>query len=120
MALNEHIVDADSLSFEWSADPSIDSGDFVVIGGLRGVAETTASEKPNGRGVYSATVKLKGVFIGTSADAFTAGQAVYLDAAATSGTALTNDPDGVNNKLVGYAYYAKSGGAGKVYVRVNN
>ena len=117
MALNEIYKDADSLSYNFgSSDPSISSGDFVVIGGIRGVAETDAVQRADGD--YWATVRHVGVFTGTTADAVTVGAAIYLASAATSGTALTTTA--TSNELVGYAIEAKGAGAGNVKVRVNN
>jgi predicted RecA/RadA family phage recombinase len=58
------------------------------------------------------------VYAGTTADAVTVGDALYLAAAATSGTALTTTVG--SNELVGYAIAAKGAGAGDVWVRVNN
>lgn len=117
MALNEIYKDGDSLPINFgTSDPGIVSGEFVSFGSLRGVAETTATERPDGD--WYATIRLKGVFAGTTADAVTVGAALYLASAATNGTALTTTVG--SNKLVGYAVAPKGSGAGSVWVRVNN
>lgn len=117
MALNEIYRDGDSLPINFgTSDPGIVSGEFVSFGSLRGVAETTAEERPDGD--WYATIRFKGVFVGTTADAVTIGAPLYLAAAATNGTALTTTVG--SNKLVGYAAAPKGAGAGDVWVRVNN
>lgn len=116
MALNEIYKDAFSLSYSLgAADPGIVSGEFVVIDGIRGVAETDAVLRD---GNYWVTLRHIGVFTGTTADAVTVGDPIYLAAAATNGSALTITATG--NLLVGYAIEAKAAGAGNVKVRVNN
>lgn len=117
MALNEIYRDGFSLPLNFgSSDPSVDSGDFVVVDGLRGVAETDAVERADGD--WYATVRMIGVFAGTTADAVTVGDPIYLAAAATVGTAMTTTVG--SNELVGYAVAPKGAGAGDVWVRVNN
>lgn len=119
MALNEIYKDAFSLSYSLgAADPAIVSGNFVVIDGIRGVAETDAALRADGN--YWVTLRHVGVFTGTSADAVTVGAPIYLAAAATKGTALTTAAGAGANELVGYAIEAKGAGAGNVKVRVNN
>jgi predicted RecA/RadA family phage recombinase len=114
MALNEIYVSGESLNY---VVPSATvSGDFVVLGGIVGVAETSAALSADTN--YYATLRHIGVFSGTSADAVTLGAAVYLASAATRGTALTTTVG--SNELVGYAIEAKSAGAGTVKVRINN
>lgn len=116
MALNQIFKDADGLSYNLGAsDPTIDSGEFVVLGGIRGVAETDAELRADGN--YWVTLRHVGVFSGTTADAVTVGAPVYLAASATSGTALTTTA--TDNDLVGYAIAAKGAGTGDVWVRVN-
>lgn len=117
MALNQIYKDADGLSYNLgSVDPGIASGDFVVLGGIVGAAETDAELRADGN--YWVTLRHVGVFAGTTADAVDVGDAIYLAAAATSGTALTITD--VGNQLVGYAIAAKGAVAGDVWVRVNN
>ncbi len=118
MALNEIYRDGDSLPINFgTSDPSIASGEFVSITTvLYGVAETAATERTDGD--WYATIRFKGVFSGTTADAVTVGAPIYLAAAATNGTALTTTSAG--NRLVGYAVAPKGAGAGDVWVRVNN
>lgn len=115
MALNEVYAEADSLNY---VVPSATvSGDFVVLGSnIVGVAEVDAKEGADGS--FYATLRHKGVFIGTTADAVTLGAAIYIASAATRGTALTTTA--TSNKLVGYAVKAKASGAGDVHVRINN
>lgn len=114
MALNEVYVNGESLNYD--VNQNVASGDFVVLGGLVGVAETSA--KLGADGNYYATLRHIGVFSGTTADAVTVGAALYLADAATYGTALTTTSG--SNKLVGYAIKAKGAGAGDVMVRINN
>lgn len=117
MALNEIYKDGDSLPINLgSSDPAIVSGNFVAFGSLRGVAETTATERPDGD--WYATIRFVGVFAGTTADAVTVGAPIYLAAEATKGTALTTTA--TSNELVGYAVAPKGAVAGDVWVRVNN
>jgi predicted RecA/RadA family phage recombinase len=119
MALNEIYRDGFSLPLNFgSVDPSVDSGDFVVVDGLRGVAETDAVERADGD--WYATVRMIGVFVGTTAEAATVGEAFYLAAGATNGVAVTDDDDTGSNFLVGYAIAPKAIGAGDVWIRVNN
>lgn len=117
MALNEIYKDGDSLPINLgSSDPAIASGDFVVFGSLRGVAETAATERPDGD--WYATIRFVGVFAGTTASAATVGAPIYLADSATKGTALT--AVSTDNELVGYAVAPKGAVAGDVWVRVNN
>lgn len=119
MATNEIYRDAFSLSYDLgAADPAIESGDFVVIGGLSGVAETDSALREDGR--YWATIRHIGGFSGTTADAVDVGDALYLASAATSGTALTTADGSGANFLVGYAISRKGAGAGNVVVRINS
>ena len=119
MALNEIYRDGDSLPINFgTTDPGVASGEFVVVGSLRGVAETTATERPDGD--WYATVRFKGVFEATTADAVTVGAPIYLAAAATNGTAVTTSSGSGANFLVGYAVNSKGAGAGDIWVRVNN
>ncbi|GEM_PF-1003663 len=116
MALNEIYVDGESLNY---VVPSATvSGDFVVLGGIVGVAETSAALSADTN--YYATLRHIGVFSGTTADAVAVGAAIYLASAATRGTALTTDSDTGSNELVGYAIEAKGAVAGNVKVRINN
>lgn len=114
MALNE--VYANGESIEYVADEAVDSGDFVVLGGIVGVAETDAVEGADG--VFRATLRHIGVFRGTTSDAVTVGADIYLASAVTFGTALTTTVG--SNKLVGRAIRAKDATAGDVFVRINN
>jgi len=114
MALNEVYVNGESLNYE--VDENVKSGDFVVLGGIVGVAETSAKEGPDEN--YYATLRHIGVFRGTTAEAVAVGDAIYLASAATFGTALTKTVG--SNKLVGYAVKAKGAVAGDVHVRINN
>lgn len=119
MALNQIYANADSLSYNLGAvNPAIVSGEFVVIDGIRGVAETDAAVRADGN--YWVTLRHVGVFAGTTADAVTVGAPIYLAAAATNGTALTTNAAAGANELVGYAIAAKGAVAGDVWVRVNN
>jgi predicted RecA/RadA family phage recombinase len=114
MALNEVYANGESLSY--SVNENVESGDFVVLGGIVGVAETSAVEGEDSN--HYATLRHIGVFRGTTADEVTVGDAIYLASAATYGTALTTTSGG--NELVGYAVKAKSAVAGDVHVRINN
>jgi predicted RecA/RadA family phage recombinase len=114
MALNEVYVDGESLNYV--VNSAVESGDFVVLGGIVGVAETSAVEGADGS--HYATLRHIGVFRGTTADAVTVGAAIYLASAATYGTALTTTVG--SNKLVGHAIKAKGAVAGEVFVRINN
>jgi predicted RecA/RadA family phage recombinase len=116
MALNEVYVDGESLNYV--VNSAVESGDFVVLGGLVGVAETSAALGADSS--YYATLRHIGVFRGTTAVAVTVGAAIYLAAGATYGTALTTDDDEGGNELVGYAIKAKGAVAGDVFVRINN
>ena len=116
MALNEVNVSGESLNYVVNA--AVVSGNFVVLGALRGVAETSAALGADA--AYYATVRHIGVFRGTTADAVTVGAAIYLASAATYGTALTTDSDTGSNELVGYAVKSKGAVAGDVFVRINN
>ena len=118
MATNEVYRDGFSLPYNFgTSDPGIVSGEFVsIVAGLRGVAETDAVERADGD--WWATIRLVGVFTGTTADAVTVGAPIYLASAATNGTALTTTAS--SNRQVGTAYLPKGAGAGLVYVRINN
>ena len=116
MALNEVYVSGESLNYPVNSD--VESGDFVVLGGLVGVAETSAKEGPDSN--HYATLRHIGVFRGTTADAATVGAALYLAGGVTFGTALTTDDDEGGNEFVGYAIKAKGAVAGDVHVRINN
>lgn len=116
MALNEVYKDGESLNYV--VNSAVESGDFVVLGGIVGVAETDAALGADAS--YYATLRHVGVFRGTTADAVTVGAAIYLDGGVTYGTALTTDSDTGNNELVGYAIRAKGAVAGDVFVRINN
>lgn len=121
MALNQIYKDADGLSYNLGAvNPNIDSGDFVVLGGIRGVAETDAELRADGN--YWVTLRHIGVFAAETTEAATVGEAFYLDAAATSGLTVTDDDNLGANFLVGYAVAPKSVsvGAEAVWIRVNN
>ena len=116
MALNEINVNGESLNYV--VNSAVATGDFVVLGGIVGVAETSAALGADTS--YYATVRHIGVFRGTTADAVAVGAAIYLAGAATYGTALTTDSDTGSNELVGYAVKAKGAVAGDVHVRINN
>lgn len=118
MALNEINKDGFSLSRNFGTnDPGIASGEFVwITAGVRGVAETAAVERADGD--WWATIRMIGVFQGTTADAVTEGAALYLASAATNGIALTTTA--TSNNLVGYAVGTKGAVAGNVNVRINN
>jgi predicted RecA/RadA family phage recombinase len=118
MALNE--VYAEALSLNYVVDEEVLSGDFVVLVdpltagvSLRGVAEIDAKLGADGNNY--ATLRHVGVFTGTSAEAFAAGQTVYL-AAGTFGTELATS----GSYAVGVAIKAKDAVAGDVHVRINN
>jgi len=116
MALNEVYANGESINY---VVPSATvTGDFVVLGGIVGVAETSAALGSDS--AYHATLRHIGVFIGTTADAATVGAPIYLASGATYGTALTTDADGGSNELVGHAIEAKGAVAGNVKVRINN
>lgn len=114
MALNEIYKEADSLNYP--VNSAVNSGDFVVLGGIVGVAEIDA--KLGADGAYYSTLRHKGVFSGTTADEVAVGDAIYLADEATFGTALT--VTATDNVLVGYAVAAKAAVAGDVHVRINN
>jgi predicted RecA/RadA family phage recombinase len=114
MALNEVYANGESLNYV--VNENVESGDFVVLGGIVGVAETDAKEGADGE--HYATLRHIGVFRGTTADAVTVGAPIYLASAATYGTALTTTVG--SNKLVGHAIKAKGAVAGEVFVRINN
>jgi len=116
MALNEVYANGESLNYV--VNSAVDSGDFVVLGGIVGVAETDAELGADS--AYYATLRHIGVFRGTTADAATVGAAIYIAAGATYGTALTTDDDTGSNELVGYAIRSKGAVAGDVFVRINN
>ena len=114
MALNEVYANGESLNYV--VNENVESGDFVVLGGIVGVAETDAKEGADGE--HYATLRHIGVFRGATADAVTVGAPIYLASAATYGTALTTTVG--SNKLVGHAIKAKGAVAGEVFVRINN
>ena len=114
MAVNEVYANGESLSYP--VNSATVAGDFVVLGGIVGVAETSAVQGPDEN--YYATLRHIGVFTGTTSEAVAVGDALYLASAATRGTALTKTASG--NKLVGYAIKAKGATAGAVAVRINN
>ena len=114
MALNEVYVDGESLNYP--VNQAVTSGMFVVLGGIVGVAETSAAQGADS--AYYATLRHIGVFRGTTSDAVTVGAAIYLASEATYGTALTTTS--TDNEFVGYAVKAKGAVAGDVFVRINN
>ena len=114
MALNEVYKHGESLNYP--VNSAVVSGDFVVLGGIVGVAETSAALGADGS--YYATLRHEGVFSGTTSDAVSVGDAIYLASSATYGTALTTTA--TDNELVGYAIKAKGAVAGDVHVRINN
>ena len=114
MALNEVYANGESLNYP--VNSAVTSGDFVVLGGIVGVAETSAAQAADSN--YYATLRHIGVFTGTTSDAVAVGDAIYLASATTYGTALTTTSSG--NELVGYAIEAKGAVAGNVKVRINN
>ncbi len=114
MALNEVYANGESLAYP--VNENVASGDFVVLGGIVGVAETSATEGDDSD--HYATLRHIGVFRGTTADEVTVGEAIYLASEATYGTALTTTS--TDNEFVGYAVKAKAAVAGDVHVRINN
>ena len=114
MALNEVYANGESITYP--VNENVASGDFVVLGGIVGVAETSAVEGEDSN--HYATLRHIGVFRGTTSDAVSVGDAIYLASEATYGTALTTTA--TDNELVGYAVKAKGAVAGDVYVRINN
>jgi len=114
MALNEVYANGESLNYP--VNSAVTSGDFVVLGGIVGVAETDAALAADSN--YYATLRHIGVFTGTTSDAVAVGDALYLASAATYGTALTKTVG--SNEFVGYAIEAKGAVAGNVKVRINN
>lgn len=114
MALNEVYANGESLNYV--VNENVESGDFVVLGGIVGVAETDAVLGADGE--HYATLRHIGVFRGTTSDSVTVGAPIYLASAATYGTALTTTA--ASNKLVGHAIKAKGAVAGDVFVRINN
>ena len=122
MALNEVYANGESISYPVNA--AVVSGNFVVLGGtagavssgIVGVAETSAVVAADT--LSYATLRHIGVFTGTTAEAVTVGAAVYLDAAATYGTAMTTTA--TDNYFVGHAIEAKGAVAGNVQIRINN
>lgn len=114
MAINEVYANGDSL--QYPVNSAVVSGDFVVLGGIVGVAEVV---KVGADTNTYATLRHVGVFTGTITGTVSVGDALYLNSAATYGSVLTKTSSG--NKFVGYAYEAKaSSGAGAVAVRINN
>ena len=113
MAMNEYHKEAESLRYP--VDAAVESGDFIVVGGLHGVALVDAKEGDDGD--FYTTISHRGVYIGETEDAVEIGDAIYLAGGDTFGTDLTTDDAG---EFVGYAFRAKDAGAGSVYVRVNN
>lgn len=120
MALNEIYANGDSLNY--AVDPAVESGDFVVLGSIRGVAEIDA-KLGDDENSY-ATLRHVGVFTGTTTDtaAISVGDPIYLAGGVTFGTALTADSDTGANELVGYAFRAKgvTTGSQTIAVRINN
>lgn len=120
MAMNEIYAEAESLNY--AVNSAVNSGDFVVLGGIRGVAEVDA--KLGDDTLYYATLRHQGVFTGTTTDtaAIAVGAPIYLADEATYGTALTSDSDTGANELVGYAFRAKGSTTGTqtIAVRINN
>ena len=123
MALNEVYANGESISYPVNA--AVVSGNFVVLNGVAGhphhrgivgVAETSAVVAADT--LSYATLRHIGVFTGTTAEAVDVGEAVYLDAAATYGTAMTTTA--TNNFFVGHAIEAKGAVAGNVQIRINN
>ena len=127
MAMNEIYAEADSLNY--AVNSAVNSGDFVVLGGVNastsatgivGVAEVDA--KLGDDTLYYATLRHKGVFTGTTTDttAIAVGAPLYLASGATYGTALT--ATATSNKFVGYAFRAKGSTTGTqtIAVRINN
>jgi len=118
MALNEIYANGDSLNY--AVNSAVNSGDFVVLGSIVGVAEVDAKLGDDTN--YYATLRHVGVFSGTTTDtaAITVGAPIYLASAASYGTALTATASG--NKLVGYAFRAKGSTTGTqtIAVRINN
>lgn len=114
MALNEVYANGESVNYP--VNQNVASGDFVVLGGIVGVAETDAILGADA--AYHATLRHIGVFTGTTSDAVAVGDAIYLASAATYGTALTTTS--TSNEFVGYAIEAKGAVAGDVKVRINN
>ncbi len=114
MALNEVYANGESINY--AVNSAVESGDFVVLGGIVGVAETDAELAADTN--YYATLRHIGVFTGTTSDAVAVGDAIYLASAATYGSALTTTVG--SNELVGYAIEAKGAVAGNVKVRINN
>lgn len=114
MALNEVYANGESVNYP--VNSAVASGDFVVLGGIVGVAETDAILGADA--AYHATLRHIGVFTGTTSDAVAVGDAIYLASAATYGTALTTTS--TSNEFVGYAIEAKGAVAGDVKVRINN
>jgi predicted RecA/RadA family phage recombinase len=120
MALNEIYANGDSLNYAVNA--AVNSGDFVVLGNIRGVAEVDA--KLGDDTLYYATLRHVGVFTGTTTDtaAIAVGAPIYLASGATYGVALTADGDDGDNELVGYAFRGKGSTTGTqtIAVRINN
>lgn len=127
MAMNEIYAEADSLNY--AVNSAVNSGDFVVLGGVNastsatgivGVAEVDA--KLGDDTLYYATLRHKGVFTGTTTDtsAIAVGAPLYLASGASYGTALT--ATATSNKFVGYAFRAKGSTTGTqtIAVRINN
>jgi predicted RecA/RadA family phage recombinase len=121
MALNEIFKDADSLDYPVAS--TVESGDLVAVGtDLIGVAETDAKAARDGGGYY-ATLRHVGVFEFncTTTGAVAVGALLYAPPAdLTAGTSDVTTTS-TSNTLVGVAVKAKpSGGAGPVWVRINN
>jgi len=114
MAMNE--VYKDGFSVEYPVNTAVRSGMFVHLNGIYGVAETDALVGADTN--YYSTIRMIGVFRGTTEDAVAVGDPLYIAGAAIWGTALTTTA--TDNFLVGHAIAAKGGTAGTVLVRINN
>lgn len=120
MALNEIYANGDSLNY--AVNSAVNSGDFVVLGSIVGVAEIDAKLGDDTNSY--ATLRHVGVFSGTTTDtaAIAVGAPIYLASGATYGVALTASSNSGANKLVGYAFRAKGSTTGTqtIAVRINN
>lgn len=99
------------ITYTVPADTTIDSGDVVIIGGLKGVAQT------GGTTGDAITVQLYGVFNlpKTGGQAITQGALVYWNAGAGLVTTVSTD-----NTLLGHAFLGAASGDTTVDVRLDN
>lgn len=107
MALNEIYVDANELSLP--VHSTVESGDFVKVGDLVGVALVDA--KVGEDAANYATVKLSGAFkiASKTGDSFTVGAKAYGVANSTSGKIPEAQVSSSSAKLIGHVVRVETG-----------